>query len=153
MSSSSALPPDAAAPFAALVGAFFRAVSFEPPGSPDYAAIRDLFIEDGRLIKNSGASPDIADVEAFIAPRQGLVDRGELTQFSEVETAAITEVFGNVAHRLSTYEKTGTQDGVSTSGRGVISTQFVRTPAGWRMSVMAWDDERPGLELPERYRA
>ena len=27
----------------------------------------------------------------------------------------------------------------------MISTQFVYTPAGWKMSAMAWDDERPGL--------
>ena len=26
--------------------------------------------------------------------------------------------------------------------------RFVLTPAGWRMSAMAWDDERPGLRLP-----
>jgi len=31
----------------------------------------------------------------------------------------------------------------------MISTQFIFTPAGWRMSSMAWDDERPGLELPK----
>jgi len=34
--------------------------------------------------------------------------------------------------------------------RGAISTQFVRTPGGWRIGSMAWDDERPGLELPAR---
>jgi len=30
----------------------------------------------------------------------------------------------------------------------VISTQFIKTPEGWKMSAMAWDDERPGLSLP-----
>ena len=33
----------------------------------------------------------------------------------------------------------------------VEPTQFSRTPDGWRMSSMAWDDERLGLELPARY--
>ena len=32
----------------------------------------------------------------------------------------------------------------------MISTQYVRTPVGWRISAMAWDDERPGLTLPQR---
>jgi len=34
----------------------------------------------------------------------------------------------------------------------VITTQFVRTPAGWRISAMAWDDEREGLAVPDRLR-
>ena len=35
--------------------------------------------------------------------------------------------------------------------RSVISTQFIRTPRGWKTSSMAWDDERPGLGIPDRY--
>jgi hypothetical protein len=33
----------------------------------------------------------------------------------------------------------------------MISTQFLRTPASWKISSMAWDDERPGLVIPNRY--
>ena len=29
--------------------------------------------------------------------------------------------------------------------------QFVRTPAGWRISAVAWDDERDGLRLEPGY--
>ena len=136
---------------AALTGRFLRAVSFETGSTPAYGEIRDLFIDGGMLIKNSGETPEIATVEEFIAPRQALVDSGALTCFEEVELADTTEVFGNIAHRLSTYRKFGTQDGVAFAARGVISTQFIRTPAGWKMSSMAWDDERPGLVLPDRY--
>jgi hypothetical protein len=32
----------------------------------------------------------------------------------------------------------------------MISSQFVLTPDGWKMSAMAWDDERPGLSIVER---
>jgi hypothetical protein len=136
---------------AALTDRFLRAVSFETGSKPAYDDIRDLFVDGGRLIKNSGETPEIATVDEFIAPRQALVDSGALTCFEELELADATEVFGNIAHRLSTYCKAGTQDGVAFAARGVISTQFVRTPAGWKMSSMAWDDERPGLVLPDRY--
>ena len=137
---------------AALTAAFLDAVSFEPGERPAYDAIRDLFIEQGLLIKNIG-EPEIATVDEFIAPRQALVDSGELTEFEERELSARTEVFGNVAHRMSTYSKSGTQGGRRFEARGVISTQFVFTPNGWRMSAMAWDDERPGLVMPNRYAA
>jgi hypothetical protein len=126
-------------------------VSFAPGGRPDYAAIPDLFVDGGRLIKNSGDAPEVSTVDEFVAPRQQLVDSGELTSFEEVEIAHRTEVFGNVAHRLSSYAKRGESGGAAIDARGVIFTQFVRTPDGWRMSAMAWDDERPGLPIPERY--
>lgn len=137
---------------AALTAAFLRAVSFAPGERPDYDAIRELFIERGLLIRNLD-EPVVATVDEFIAPRRALVDAGMLTAFEEVELTHINEVFGNVAHRMSAYAKRGMQEGVPFDARGVISTQFVRTPDGWRMSSMAWDDERPGLALPDRYAA
>lgn len=136
----------------ALTNEFFRAVSFDTGGRPDYARIRELFIDDGRLIRCSSERPEISSVDEFIASRQRMFDSGALTSFEETEIAEITEVFGNIAHRLSTYEKRGTMHEEAIEGAGVISTQFVRTPTGWKMSAMAWDDERPGLVIPDRYR-
>jgi hypothetical protein len=136
----------------ALIGEFFAAVSFREGETPQYDRIRDLFVPDGLLIKNSGDVPEISGVDAFIAPRQELVDAGRLISFEEIEVAARTERFGNIAHRLSTYEKRGVQDGVAFAATGIITTQFIATPAGWRMTAMAWDDERPGLVVPDDYR-
>lgn len=131
-----------------LTEEFFRAVSFEDGDRPLYGRLHDLFIADGRLIKNSAESPEISTVDQFIAPRQEMVDSGQLTSFQEFELADVTETFGNVAHRFCTYGKRGVMNGEPFSGRGVISTQFIRTPDGWKMSSMAWDDERPGLTIP-----
>jgi hypothetical protein len=144
--------PDVMAELAWLTGEFFRAVSFGEGARPHYDRIHDLFVEGGRLIKNSAAAPEICTVDQFITPRQEMVDAGVLTCFEEVERAEITEVFGNVAHRLSTYDKRGIQNGAAFEGCGVISTQLIRTRGGWRMTCMAWDDERPGLAIPDRYR-
>jgi hypothetical protein len=135
---------------AALLAGFFDAVSFTPGERPAYDAIRDLFIPQGLLIKDIG-EPEITGVDEFIAPRRAVFDSGRLTEFEERELAHVTEVFGNVAHRMSTYSKSGVQDGRRFDARGVISTQFVFTPGGWRMSAMAWDDERPGVTFPARY--
>ena len=132
----------------ALAAAFFEAVSFEPGGAPPYGNIHGLFIEAGLLIKNTASTPEISTVAGFIAPRQALVDGGALTRFREWELSEHTQVFGNIAHRYSAYGKAGTQAGKDFEARGVISTQFIKTPEGWKMSAMAWDDERPGLSLP-----
>jgi hypothetical protein len=136
-----------------LTADFFRAVSFEEGETPFYDDIYALFIEPGLLIKNSLATPEVSSVHQFIESRQAMVNSGELTRFREVELSGITEIFGNVAHRFSVYAKSGTLKGVSFEARGMISTQFIMTPTGWKMSAMAWDDERAGLSIPERYQA
>src|SRR5436309_1395989 len=134
-----------------LTAEFFRAVSFDTGAIPRYHNIHTLFIERGLLIKNVGTTTEISSVRQFIEPRQATVDAGDLTRFREVELSETTEIFGNVAHRFSAYAKSGTMRGVPFEARGMISTQFVLTASGWRMSAMAWDDERAGLSLPERY--
>jgi len=135
-----------------LTAAFFRAVSFDDGETPPYANLYGIFIESGQIIKNSSSSPEIYTVRQFIEPRQRIVESGELKSFRESETAEITEIFGNVAHRFSLYEKHGLSADSTIEGRGVISIQFIATATGWKISAMAWDDERPGLTLPERYR-
>jgi len=134
-----------------LTDEFFQAVSFGAGEKPSYTKLFELFIETGLLIKNSGTEPEISSVQEFIRPRQASVDVGELTYFREAELAETTQVFGNVAQRFSAYVKAGTLRGTSFEARGMISTQFILTPDGWRMSSMAWDDERPGLKLPENF--
>jgi hypothetical protein len=93
--------------------------------------------------------------------RQGSSARHENASFHEFETAAVTESSGGVAHRLSTYGKRGLTDGAAHEACGdgaaheacgIISTQFPRTPAGWLMISMAWEEERADLPVPDRYR-
>lgn len=133
----------------ALMREFFCAVSFDVDETPQYDMIRALFIESGLLIKNSAATPEISSVDQFIAPRLVLVRAGTLACFFESEISQSTQVFGNIAHRLSVYAKTGILNRVPFQSKGVISTQFIHTAYGWKMSVMAWDDEREGLTISE----
>lgn len=134
-----------------LTTEFFRAVSFEAGGTPPYENIRGLFIDAGLLIKNTASTPEISTVSQFIEPRLASVRSGELTRFDEAELSETTDIFGNVAQRFSSYTKSGTLKGVAFAARGMISTQFILTPAGWKISTMAWDDERPGLSIPAHY--
>jgi len=134
-----------------LTTEFFLAVSFEEGATPMYENIYELFIESGLLVKNTGPAPEINTVQQFIEPRVVAVRNGELTRFHEIELSETTEIFGNVAHRFNSYAKSGTIKGIPFTARGMVSTQFIKTTAGWKISAMAWDDERPGLSIPEPY--
>jgi hypothetical protein len=130
-----------------LMSRFLSAVSFKQGEQPSYGDLPNLFALDARLIRNSGVAPETLTVDEFVIARQRAVDTGELTSFQETELTETTELFGNVAHRFSTYAKQGVTNGYAIDVRGAISTQFIRTPDGWRISSMAWDDERPGLAV------
>lgn len=134
----------------ALMGRFLACVSFAEGERPAYDRLAGLFTAGARVIRTGPEPSESSTLHEFVEVRARRVEAGELTSFEETEVAETTELFGNVAHRFSIYEKHGTTPQAPIGGRGAISTQFVRTPDGWRISSMAWDDERPGLELPER---
>jgi RimJ/RimL family protein N-acetyltransferase len=123
-----------------LTHAFLGAFTNTGGGRPDVEIIRDVFIPEGRITSTVGAEPVLYDLDAFIAPRQRILTDGTLTEFSEWEAAERTEIFGSIAHRFSQYRKSGFLDGEWFEGSGHKTIQFIRTPAGWKMSSMAWDD-------------
>jgi hypothetical protein len=123
-----------------LMTAFLGAFTNVGGLAPNVQVIRDVFLPEGMIISTVGTEPVVYDLESFIAPREKLLTDGTLTEFSEWEVAEETEIFGSIAHRFSSYRKSGLRDGVPFEGEGRKTTQFVRTPGGWRMSSMAWDD-------------
>ncbi|MEV4682443.1 GNAT family N-acetyltransferase [Streptomyces kurssanovii] len=128
------------AELARLMGVFVGGFTNTGGSRPDLGVIRDVFIPQGMIIANVGDEPVIYNLDAFIEPRQKMLTDGTLTEFSEREVAERTEIFGSVAHRFSEYRKSGFHRGEWFEGSGCKTTQFVRTPAGWKMSSLAWDD-------------
>lgn len=124
-----------------LVRAFFSLFSNRASRVPNLRGIFDLCIPEAVIAKCVGAEPDVASLEAFIAPREVILTDGTLTEFHEVETSHRTHVFGNVAQRACTYRKTGRLNGSPFDTKGAKVFQFVKTPRGWRISAVAWDDE------------
>jgi GNAT superfamily N-acetyltransferase len=131
-----------------LADSFFALFS-NRDGAPDLERIFDLFVPDGVIAKCTGPDPEISTLHEFIEPRQTLLTSGSLTDFSESETSERTHIFGNIAQRLGTYQKSGNLTGAPYTTRGVKTFQFVRTRAGWRILSVTWDDEREGLAIEE----
>lgn len=123
-----------------LTRAFFGAFTNTGGARPNVDVIREVFIPEGRIISNVGGEPVLYDLDGFIEPRRKMLTDGRLTEFSEWEVAERTEISGTIAHRFSEYRKSGRLDGAWFEGSGSKTTQFVRTPAGWRMSSLLWDD-------------
>jgi hypothetical protein len=134
---------DDRAAIAGIVRTFFAAFT----SGARVTALRDVFLPEAVIVRTGGGVPTVYGVDDFIAPRQELLSNGSLTDFREWELSGHTEIFGDIAHHFCSYAKAGVQHGIPFTGRGMKTLQFVRTPAGWRISAAAWDDERDGLAL------
>lgn len=132
-----------------VIGEFMGIFCNRNGAKPRLALIHDLFIKEGLIIKNSGPVPEVFDLEQFIRPRERILNDGTLTEFEEAEVQARTRIFGNIAQRVAIYRKSGILSGQPFQARGIKTTQLVRTPGGWRISALAWDDEREGFAVPE----
>ena len=78
-----------------------------------------------------------------------MLNDGSLVDLREHEEWETTEIFGNVAQRFLAYRKTGVLHGERFDTRGMQTIQFVRKDGEWKMSAMAWDDERNGVVITE----
>ena len=134
-------PADDRAAIARIVRTFFAAFTSGPDSADRLDRLRAVFLPEAVIVKTCG-EPAVYTVDSFIAPRRDLLSGGTLTGFREWELSGRTEIFGDIAQHFTSYAKEGVLDGTPFTGRGMKTLQFVRTPAGWRISAVAWDDER-----------
>jgi hypothetical protein len=129
-----------------LTRVFFGAFT-NKAGPPGVDGLYRLFLPQAVIMKRTGATCEVYDLKEFIEPRRQLLTNGSLVDFSEEETAARTDIFGGIAQRFCTYRKAGVLSGRPFSGRGVKTIQFIRLGAEWKISALAWEDERDDLPL------
>lgn len=124
-----------------LTAAFFDAFTNRNGDKPDVNRLYSLFLPGAVIVKNVGGAAEVYDLAAFIEPRREVLTNGSLVDFCEEEVSETTDIFENIAQRFSRYKKSWIATGQPRTGSGVKSIQFVRTPAGWKISALAWDDE------------
>ena len=100
-----------------------------------------LCLPETRIVKATEGRPESMDLRAFMTPRAELLGQGRLTEFEEHEVQGRTQIFGHMAERWFSYRKSGVLDGQPHGGTGRKSLHFARTPKGWRICAVIWDDD------------
>lgn len=125
-----------------LTARFFQIFTNKNGIRPTVELIHELFISKGLIIKNLNGNSEIYSLKQFIDPRLAILTNGTLTEFSEWETSASTDLFGHIAQRFSRYSKSGFLNGEWFEKDGAKSFQFIKTAAGdWKICSLVWDDE------------
>ena len=130
-----------------VVNRFFSAFNNKNGRSADLGSLADIFMEGAVIIKTCGSPISVHSLTEFMMPRRKLLNGGQLEEFSEEELWERTDIFGNVAQRFCLYRKSGVLSGERFENKGMKSIQLVKTESGWKMSSVAWDDERAGLAV------
>jgi hypothetical protein len=141
---------DEAAIGAAIDGMY--AMISGPAGPRDWSRQPDWFHPDCRQVRTGVDAQGrpwrqaftlaeySADADVLLAERD----------FFETELSRELRVFGNVAHAWSRYEARTSPHALTPERRGINSIQLLREADGrWRIVHMTWDNERPGLSLPD----
>ena len=68
--------------------------------------------------------------------------------FEEGETPQYEEIYGLFIDAGLLVKNSASTPEISTVSQFIEPRQ---APAGWKISAMAWDDERPGLSISEQY--
>src|SRR5688500_6148962 len=122
MATPAARPEDVASEDA-IIAALYGAISGPAGQKRDWVRFRSLFIPDGRLIvarppRPEGPQPPrVMTVEQYITGSSAALERG----FFEREISRISETFGGVTHRFSTYESRSHADEPEPFARGFNS--------------------------------
>ena len=122
---------------------FYRVISFEEGGSPDWGGMAGLFSKHAHITRVTPEAIDHLDLEGFRNLAEELIEVGAFTCFFEREIARRVDRYGNVMHVASAYETRISPDAVDYIERGVNSLQLILENGSWKICSLCWDDHAP----------
>jgi hypothetical protein len=134
-----------------LTSELYNAICFEVGDHPSVEKLRELLIPTANMIKNDGGTPEIMTVNDFIKAFNERISDGTIKSFYEGEINNITEIFGTIAQRFSTYKTKFDLDKPEPFSIGINSIQFLKINNKWKISSIVWNNQNDELKIPDKY--
>lgn len=136
-----------------IIAALYASISGPAGQKRDWERFRSLFIPDARLVVARPRRPEGPVPPRVMTPEQYIAGSGGLEQngFFEREISRVTETFGGVTHRFSTYESRRRAEDPAPFARGINSIQLLNDGQRWWIVTVFWDSERPNNPIPPKY--
>jgi hypothetical protein len=134
----------------ACIRKFYNLLSYQNSKLDNVDSLPELFETDGTLTATFGNQPLLWTAPQFVAflkngAAQGARDR------TETELYEHTDIFGNIAHRFSTYSLKMTVGVKPEERRGINSIQLVKQNGKWLIHSLVWDRESDVIKIPKAY--
>ena len=136
----------------AITQSLYRIIS-QPSGQRDWESIRSLYHPRATMTRTGVALESIPTdlCMSFDEYIDGAEKNLAGAIFEEVETGHHCERFGSVAQVRSTYETVYRVGDREIRARGVNFLILACLDGRWQIIAIAWDNERPGLSLPDEW--
>ncbi len=134
-----------------LTEKFYECLCFSPEHFPKVDQLQELFYGAGKLMNTNSDLPLDFTVQSYAQAMMHQIDVGNATYYVQQEVSDTTEVFGNIAQRISVYEYAFAVDTPQPWKRGVNYIQYLFTGGKWLITSMIWADEREEVKIPETY--
>jgi len=129
----------------------YNAICFEVGNHPPVEKLTELFIPTANMIRNDTNSPEIMTVDDFIQSYKKRISDGVIPSFYEGELKHITEIFGKIAHRFSTYETKYDLSDTKPFSIGINSIQYIKIGKNWKISCIVWNNQNDTNKIPKKY--
>lgn len=130
---------------------FLRYLSFSDSSSFQVDSLTFVFVSEGKLTANFGKRTLYFTVPQYIESMKSSVRSGQLYSSKERELARKVDIFGKIAHVLSTYELTMVGKDGQIVRRGINSIQLLKQDDKWLILSLIWDRESDVLKIPSKY--
>jgi hypothetical protein len=133
-----------------LTERFYQSVCFSTEHYPNIDQLQEIFFGSGKLINNNLDHPVDFTVQTFAHAMMAQIETGDANYFVQQEIADKTEIFGNMAQRISVFEYSFVKDTPNWK-RGVSYIQYICINTKWLIISVIWTFEKEGLIIPEKY--
>ncbi len=138
----------------AIIKAVYASISGDAGAPRDWDRFQSLFYKNARLIP-SGKNAKTGVTGANALSTDEYIKRVEPVfakeGFYERELASRREVYGNIAHVLSTYVSFRKSDDKTPFMRGINSFQLLNDGKRWWIVTIFWQAETPESPIPKKY--
>jgi len=134
-----------------LTSELYNTICFEVGSHPPVENLKEIFIPTANMIRNDGTSPEIMTVDDFIKSYTARISDRTIKSFYEGELNHITEIFGKIAHRFSTYETKFDLSDPKPFSIGINSIQFIKIGENWKISGIVWNNQTDTNVIPDKY--
>jgi len=134
-----------------LTSELYSAICFEVGGHPPVERLKEIFLPTANMIRNDADSPEIMTVDSFIKSYTERIADGTIKSFYEGELKNITEIFGTIAHRFSTYETKFDLTNPVPFSIGINSIQYIKIGQNWKISSIVWNNQNDTNVIPDKY--
>ncbi len=129
----------------------YQCISFRAGGQLDLDGFEQLMHPGARLVHVRADGAETLSVAEFTKRFRKRVRSGELRSFREEQLSVSLEIFGGIAHALSTYAAHIELDTATTCMRGINSIQLLRNGSRWQVASIIWYDESDAEPIPSEF--